>query len=227
MPNPYYVDLSEISLEDYRLSLETRELLPGRIILGEQTAERFELIASAGISNLDDLARALNSKKSAEAFARDTGLPEDYSIILRREVLSFFPKPVKLGQFPDVKEAHIVELEQVGIKHSKHLFERCLTSSDQIELAKQTSIPLGDLQELIGLSDLVRISGVGPVFARILYEAGVTSAKQLSSHTADTLIHTLLAVNTEHNLPRASFTERDVKHCIDFARILPVVELPT
>jgi hypothetical protein len=96
MADPYHIDLERFSLERFRHSLETGEVLPGRRILKEKIAEHFKILESMGIRNLEDLIQALKSSKKLEQFSKKSGLPQDYLVILRREANSHIPKPVNL-----------------------------------------------------------------------------------------------------------------------------------
>jgi hypothetical protein len=46
----------------------------------------------------------LKTPNKAKKFAAQSGLPEDYVLILRREVYSYLPKPVNLDKFPGIKK---------------------------------------------------------------------------------------------------------------------------
>jgi len=221
MAEQYYIDLEQFSLERFRHILETRELLPGRKILKENLSERFEILASIGIRNVKELIEALKTKKRAERFSEASGLALEYVVILRREANSYMPKPVNLRDIPQVNVVHIERLAGVGIKHTKHLFERGRSNGERAELSRRVDVPSDDLLELVALSDLARIGGVGPVFARIILEAGADTVEKLSHCCADELFERLVAINEEMGYTRAKFTVKDVQHCITMAKELP------
>ena len=52
------------------------------------------------------------------------------------------------------------------------------------KLAGETGIPLATIVELVKLSDLARIWGVGPVFARIIYDSGVDTVALVAEQEA-------------------------------------------
>ena len=64
-------------------------------------------------------------------------------------------------------------------------------------------MPGDDLLEMVRLSDLARIGGVGPVFARILCEAGVVSLQELARWSPEELFERLHAVNDERHYTKA------------------------
>ncbi len=223
MSDQYYIDLEQFSLQRFRQILETSELLPGRKILKENLTERFEIMGAMGIRNMKELIKALKTKKRAEKFSQETGLPLEYVIILRREANSYMPKPVNLMDIPEVNAVHIERLAGMGIKHTKHLFERGRSKGERAELSILVDVPGEDLLELVALSDLARIGGVGPVFARIILEAGADSVEKLSQSSADELFERLVAINEEKGYTRAKFTVKDAQYCITMAKELPKV----
>ncbi len=221
MSDTYYLDLSQISLAQFQHRLETQDLLPGRKILQEQIAVRFRVLAALSISNLRELREALKTKKKLTQFAQESGLSLDYLTILRREVNSYRPGPVSLQAFPGVDEDCAVRLTAAAIKNSRHLFNQTRTADQQEALAQQTGIALESLHELIALSDLVRVSGIGPVFARMLYDAGVNSTAALAQAQAAPLYSQLYDLNKARTYTKAAFTEKDVVYCIELAHKLP------
>ncbi len=223
MADQYYMDLEQFSLQKFRQILETKELMPGRRILRENIQERFAIVASLGITNMQQLTERLKTKKQVESFCLESGLPQDYVVILRREAYSYLPKPVNLGEIPEVDPQNIERLAGVGIKHTRQLFDRGRSKSDRARLCRETGVPAGELLELVGLSDLARIGGVGPVFARIIYDAGYDTLARLAGASADEVYEQLVLLNQEKEFTRAKFTVKDVRFCVITARELPKV----
>jgi len=223
MTDDYHIDLERFSLERFRDILITGEVLPGRKILKEKISERFEILKSMGIRNLKELIEALKTKVKVERFSQESGLPKDYLIILRREANSYIPRPVNLKDIPGVDSEYIERLAAVGIKHTKHLFERARFKRDRAELSRLVNVPSDALLELVKLSDLARIGGVGPVFARIFLDAGIDTLEKLSNSSADEVFERTIAVNKEKGYTKVMATLKDVKLCVNTARELPKV----
>jgi hypothetical protein len=76
--------------------------------------------------------------------------------------------------------------------------------------------------ELVKLSDLMRINGVRPIFARILYEIRVFTTEKVALSGTKELRAKIIAVNEARLFPKANLGFRDVDHCIWFARMLPM-----
>ena len=223
MADDYYVDLEGFSLERFKEVLETKELLPGRVILKEQLDERFKLLDSMGITNLQELWETLKTKKRVTNFADESGLSPDYLAILRREVGSYIPKPVNVKELPDIETETIERLASADIKTTKHLFDSAKTKRQRAGLSKELDIPPEVMLELIKLSDLVRIVGVGPVFARILYEAGVDSLEAFVTQSPDELLAKTQEVIVSRGYAPGNIREEDIVYCLETARLLPQV----
>jgi hypothetical protein len=223
MAEGYHIDLERFSLEKFRHILETSELLPGRKVLKENISERFLILESMGIRNSKELIEVLNTKKRVERFSQESGLPEDYLVILRREANSYVPKPVNLRDIPEVDPEHIERLAAAGIKNTKHLFERARSKGDRAELSRLADVPSGDLLELVKMSDLARIGGVGPVFARLLYEVRADTLEEFLKRSPDELFERLHAVNREKRYTKILPSPKDIRYCIETARELPQV----
>ena len=80
MEDKYYINLNNYSLSDYAKYLEHAELLPSRKIVQENTKERFACLQKNGIKNLNDVLTVLKTKDKVKAFAKKTGLPEEFLI---------------------------------------------------------------------------------------------------------------------------------------------------
>jgi predicted flap endonuclease-1-like 5' DNA nuclease len=195
--------------------LETKDILPGRRILLEKIDERFAMLASMGIENLADLRSALKSKAKREAFSQESGLSLDYLVILRREVNGYVSRPFNLEKIPGVDPEYVERLAAVGVKHTKQLFKRAMSLADRAALAEQAGVPDDALLELVKLSDLARIVGVGPVTARLLYDVGVDTPEVFLSHSVDDLLEKLRAVEEG-----ASLTTKDIAYCLETAQYL-------
>jgi hypothetical protein len=224
MASQYHLDLEHFSLGQYRQVLETDDLLPSQQILKEDIPGRFAVLESMGIRNLKDLADALSTKKKIERFAQESGLPQEYLAVLRRRTKIYTPNPIPLAKIPGIAPEHIERLAAAGINQTKQLFERARSKEDRAELAEQSGVPEDVVLELVKLSDLARAGYVGPIFARMLYEAGVDSLERLSRSSPAELHERLLAVNEEQKLTRATnFTVKDIASCVEIAQMLPKV----
>jgi len=217
MSNTYHLDLENISLDQYRQTLESAELIPSRRSLKEDIDTRFSRLKTLGITNLAEFLMAVkNANKTAE-LSQNADLSVEYLTLLRREVNALLPKPRNLRDFPGVDPATVENLAALGISNTKQLYENALSRQQRAELAQQAGIEPATLLELIKLSDLSRVYGVGPVFARLLYDAGIDSVRAIARADSSRLFDKLAKAYLAAGNSRVDFKERDVAFCIQMA----------
>lgn len=136
----YYIDLENISIENYKNILKSADLLPSRMILKENIDQNFEIIKNQNIKNVNELLKSLNSKKKLQDFSTMNNINENYLTILIREVKSYRQKPNNFEDFPDIQSEVILKLKKIGIKNTLQLFEKVLTSKSRLEISQQLGI---------------------------------------------------------------------------------------
>jgi len=221
MEDNYYIDLKAISLSEYKKELEQAELLPSRKILKEDIQQRFACLSQHGIKSLDDLLRALKTPEKLKAFAQKTGLPEDYLVILKREIGSSQPKPVNLKDFPGISQDTIQKLETLGIGNTKQLFSLVKTPDDRQELGHKTGISGADILELTKLTDVSRIRWVGANFARLLVDSEWDTVEKVAQADYHQLYNELVRINKEKEYFKGMFGLNDMKLCVNAAKLVP------
>ncbi|MCB5229223.1 MAG: DUF4332 domain-containing protein [Candidatus Cloacimonetes bacterium] len=200
----YNLDLERLSVQKYKDLLKQQNLLPGRRILWQDIDKNFAVFESKGIKSVADLKKSLSTPKRITAFATESGLSEEYLVILRREIGSLEQKPVPLLEFPGINASLLEKLAESGLRTSKEYWDQKPDISD----------------ELFCLCDLVRINGVGPVAARAFYEAGYHSASEVAAADAEDMLEKVSAVNEAHHYYKAKLGIKDMQFCIDFALLL-------
>ena len=200
----YNLDLSALSVQDYRELVKTQDLLPGRRILWQNIDHNFDAIGQQGIETIAHLKKQLATPKKMLSFALVTGISEEYLTILKREIGSLEQKPVLLASFPDVDCSTVSSLKNEGITTSKEYFESILPKTG----------------ELFCLCDLVRINGVGAVAAKALYEAGYKSVADVACAEATVMLEKVSEVNETKQYYKAKLGIKDMQFCIDFASLL-------
>jgi hypothetical protein len=221
MKELYSISLENISIEDYRETLEKADLLPGRMILKNNLDRNFKLFKEQKLKDLQELSAAIKTEDKRKSIAKRTGIGEEYLTILRREINGFVSKPINLSDFPEIDKTTVARLLKIGIKTSKALFENGLSKSDRRKLSETSGVDYESILVLTKLSDLGRVNGVGPVFARMLYESGCDTVKKLSKANGEALFEKLQTVNQKRNYTKAKFTIKDMAWCVRFAAKLP------
>ncbi|MBN1965696.1 MAG: DUF4332 domain-containing protein [Anaerolineae bacterium] len=227
MSDTYGLDLSTVSLADFRRGIEAGDLLPSYRILRDDLAARFATLETAGLHTVADLVAVLSTKQRVTQFAAQTGLPEEYVTLLRRKARSYLPRPIPLKDLPGVAAEHAERLAAFGIKQTEQLWQRARTAADRADLAAASGVPPAVILDLARLADVARAGYVGPIFARLLVDAGADSLATLAGSDAEALYARTVAVNAAQGLTKAGYTAKDIALSIDFARRLPhVAEFP-
>ena len=219
----YSIDLHKFELTEYQEILKNKKLLPGRIILHEEIDNNFNVLKKEGIQTLGKLLDCLKTKQKIEIFSKKTGLTVEYLTILRRDASSFLSKPVHLKEFPTVSKTFIQKLAEHGILHTKHYFDLTITKQDRENMANVTEASQSEVLKLTHLSNLVRINGVGPVFAIILFEAGFKTIEDIIKTSDIELFDKIIALNQEKNYTKANLGLNDMVYLKNFAQKLPLI----
>lgn len=217
---PYCINPDLISLERFWKLMRERKMLPGRIELQHHMGQRFEILRQEGISSLGSLLRALGSRSKLEAFSGKSGLGQDYLVLLKREAGSFLARPFPLSAFPGVPFEFTEVLKTRGMVNTRDFFEQVQSEEQQRRCSRDTGIPVTRLKELHALCDLSRITGVGAVFARILYETGIRSPGEFALTDARLHHRQCMAVIEKRAYDAGHFSEGDIRYCIEYARVV-------
>jgi len=217
----YYLDLSTISLQEYRDRLESCYLPPSRQLLRESREERFFEFESLGITDLKELHILLKMKGKIEELSASDCFDEEYLKILLREINSMHPKPNRLNEFSGIPNEVTERLEKAGIKNTVKLYDRVLTPELRQKLCSELLIKKEILLEITKLTDLSRIKWVGATFARILYDIGVDTAFAASMAEPLDLHKRINKIIKERNLYKGTVSLNDVKVFIQAAGDIP------
>ncbi len=218
MPASYHIDTSEYSIQEMKEDLLSRDLIPSRLPLKEGLVSSFQILEGEGIQTLGDLITALKNKKMIGEFSSASGISEKYLTLLRREANSYLPNPVPLDKFSRFEEKDINKLAAAGVKNSRHLFIIVKANTGSGSLPAKFGVSQEFLSELAGLSDLVRAYGVGPAFARILYDTGIHSISEFRSYTPRQVID----LYEKKTGKKADFSTSDIKFSLDLVQVLDI-----
>lgn len=216
MSEQYYIDFATYTLDKLKMSLAGRDMIPSRVILKEKLDERFQQLSACGITNLSELIKALKSKDKIATFSKESGLSEEYLTILKREASSYQPNPIVLTKFPGVDMEACTKLAEIGIKNTKHMYTEAKIKSDMQTIIAKSGAKNSSVEELLGLSDLGRLYGVGPVFARMIYDTGVTSVAEFVKYSGDEFVE----LYEKQTNKKADFSSADINFSLEIAREL-------
>lgn len=169
----YVMDLSSFTLSRFVEVLTTVELIPSRRALADHIVDVAARLEADGVSDLEALRRLLTNKNGHEALARHVGVDVDYVTLLRREVNSYRTKSTPLANLKVFTEAEVESLAADGVRSTRDIYERAARRADRGQLADRHDLDTDRLNTALGMSNLVRINGVGPAFARFLLDLGM------------------------------------------------------
>lgn len=214
MQAQYHIDPSAISLNAFFDTLAEGNIAPGRVILTEEKPARLAALKQAEITTLGALIDAVKTKKRASDLARRLGFSEQYVTILARQARSYLPSPVALDRLVGVEPEVVAALKAAGFKNTKQLFEAYHSAGSQEALAHSVGVAPEALDDVLAMTDLVRINGVGPVFAGLFLDAGVRNLKALAvGEPGDLLNRVNMAMQTAgYNGPSATLW--DMEQCV-------------
>ncbi len=216
MRNKYHLDLEIYSLQKFKHNLKSRAMIPSRVSLKDELDERFRVLEIRGITNLKELIDVLKTKPKIELFSEKTGLTVEYLTLLNREAKSYLPNPVRLDKFPEIPIKYVARLDAIGIRNSRQLFNEAQAKKGRERIAQRAEVPIEILTELVCLSDLSRAYGVGPVFARIIYDVGVKSIAAFVKNTAEDFIR----IYEEKEQKKADFGVNEIQFSLELAKEL-------
>ena len=223
MSSGYFLNASEFPIEKFKHIIQNKDLLPARLALRLNIDQNFDILISNGINSLGDLSDALKTKIKIAKFAKKTGFDLDYLTLLRREANSYLPLPVKLSEFSIMDLKTAFQLELMGIINSKHFFMKAHKKAERQKLAEEYRLKYERLTELVQLCDLVRITGVGTIFAKLIYDAGYQSVSEFISYDSTIILEKLYETNNQNQHTRVKFTLSDIEYCIEYAKLLPIL----
>jgi hypothetical protein len=216
----YYIDLSKITLAEYQEMLKNDDLLPSQMVLRERLDDYFGLLKSHHLETVEDIRKALNSKTKLADFSQKSGIPEAYLKILIRNINGFRQSPNKISDFPEISEDVVEQLASLGIKDTRQLYDRALTSESRSELSIQTDIGEEELLRLARLADLCRIRWVNHTFAYMLLETGYDSVKSVALADHQQVYESIKTLNEERTIFKGNIGLHDMKLCVEAANRL-------
>ena len=216
---PYSINLKNIALPAYRDMLKAKQLSPSRRLLHQGINEAFTLLQRGGFEDAEALLKGLGTPKKIESVSMKTGVSAEYLALLKRELGGLEAKSMNLGEFPYLSPDIVSLLTEKGLKDSEDVYEYTQRFAEPQRLCDLSGISEPQAQEVCALCDLVRISGVGKVFAHILYDAGYRCLREIAEEDATHLRDNANCVGVA-KYGIESLGLRDAQYCIDSAALL-------
>lgn len=94
------------------------------------------------------------------------------------------------------------KLEGAGVATTESLLKQGASKSGRKKIADETGIPEAKVLDLVNMTDLMRVKGIGAEFAELLEAAGVDTLKELRNRNAANLHAALEETNAKKKLTR-------------------------
>jgi hypothetical protein len=191
----FRINTDEISLEDLQRRIETADLVPSRVSLLNGLNDKINKLKKHGVRNLTDLRNLIKTPKKIASFSQITDIDEEYLILLRREIESYFPKPILLRSFDWLPQEEINKLGMEGITNTAVFFEYCKDKNKKEGLRTGLRMNKDVFYQISCLSDLTRMQWTSPLAARLYFDAGYHSALSISTADPEVLCNALIKIN--------------------------------
>ena len=162
----------------------------------------------------------LKNKKGYPQLAEELGVSTDYLTVLNREINSYVSKPVPLSKLDVFSDSELKQLEKAALKSTRDLYEHGLTLSERKALSEQLSISHEKIVAALELSDLLRINGVGPVYAKILKEMGINNASAFLEIDSQDAVEQYKKINEEKHYSKVNLGIKDIEYVKRFCEKL-------
>lgn len=216
----YSVDLSKITVKDFVKLLKSIDLLPGRRILLSGLDDITLLFEKDGIKKLSDIQKLLKNKATYEEISKKYKTTKEYLTVLNREVNSYINKPIKLDEIPIILKQTILKLNKNGISTTKDLYDVYISIENRKKIIEQIDITKTELEEIIGVVDLLRVNGIGPVYAIVLNKIGIKSVKMYLETDSNIILEKFQKENKGNKYTKTDLGIKDVEYCKRFCKYL-------
>lgn len=216
----YSPDLAGISLEEFENIILKAQLLPSQRPILEDISINIRKLKFKGMTNLQQVHELLKKKDKYPAISKDTGIAEDYLMILNRMINSHIVKILPLSKLAIFPDDELNLLKEEGIRNTKQYYEALLSAGQRKELSACTGIPVSRLGYALHITDLLRINGVGVDYSKILYEIGVRSIDDYNRTPSETILSSVNALNRERAFTKATLGISDIDYCRRFCERL-------
>ncbi len=207
----YYIDFRNKNLQGFKKKLGDTKLLPSQKVLGEYLDKGFNYLEKIGIVNLFEVQEALKTKEKALTVAKQSDLPENFWIVLRREVNGHHPQPRKLKDFSILPGQIINKLADSGIKATHQLYDKIYSEKRRERFCTDFDIDEKDCLLLAKLTDFCRLRYVNPDFATLLVKSQYDTIKKVKTANFTDLHEHLTELNCDKSYFKGKIALSDIE----------------
>lgn len=216
----FSIDLSMFSLGDFTDILKNTELIPSRRILQDGIDDFMGHVSRSGMKNVGELNYLLKRKNKYQELSSNFGVSKDYLNILRREIGSYESKPVVLSRLGILDSSELGRLRNSRIRNTKDLYEKAAAPEDRRRISAETGVDIVRIESALSYADLLRIYGVGSVFARFFLSIGIRNIEGFLASSNDEVLEQYRGSAGTSEYPGPDLRVEDLEFCRRFGRML-------
>lgn len=216
----YLIDLTKITLDEFETTLLTVHLLPSQRVILKNLTQNIQRLRNKGFMNLHDVRNLLKRKKDYSSIAEDTGIEEEYLIILNRMVNSYIVKELPLTKLEIFTSEEIGMLAEQKITSTRDYYEAYTATKQKEPILTNGNIPMDKVNYALHIIDLVRINGVGVDYAKILFEIGIKSVADYNKVPSEEILKSFQELNKKEKVTKATLGITDIDYCRRFCEKL-------
>ena len=220
MKDMYSIDLAKITLDEFEKILCAVQLLPSQKLILDNLHGNMQKLKAKGVAHLQELQSLLKKKNDYPQIAGETGIDEEYLVILNRMVNSYVVKALPLEKLGIFSKEELDVLSRETIVNTKQYYEVFTAAGQMEKLSVGLNIPGRKLNYALHIVDLLRINGVGIEYAKILYDVGIKSVADYNKTSSETILESVKAANKNNAYTKATLGISDVDYCRRFCRKL-------
>ncbi|UCH32431.1 MAG: DUF4332 domain-containing protein [Candidatus Bathyarchaeota archaeon] len=127
----------------------------------------------------------------------------------------------KLKDFLGVNPKHVQALKAEGIITAEQMLKAGKTRADREKLSVKSGVPLDSILELVKLSNLSRIIGLGKKRARLFYDAGLDTMDKIAEWNSEEMRQMLLEFVERTGFDGSASTPSEAAFTVKLAKYLP------
>lgn len=128
---------------------------------------------------------------------------------------------VTLNDIPGITRKEVELLREAGVRTIGQLLEQASTPSGRLRLADHAQLDEMQLKQWVHCADLMRIQGLRPEVAALLYQAGVLTVPKLAFCASDSLFAELYDLSQSQKITHHLPTRPELGAWIAAAKRLP------
>jgi hypothetical protein len=129
-------------------------------------------------------------------------------------------KPLRLRDIQGPSTEHVERLEAIGITDVEAVLEVGRTKEGREQLSRRSGLPTDEVLRFVKLADLTRIVDIKGLRVRLLWEAGVDTAENVSGQDAKMLRDRLAEVNGHMKILKRNPTLVETSYWVAQAKAL-------